>query len=181
MSSESRDCRWDVAQTVYEFAYGIDRRDWSAYRRIFVPPPAEVSFDYSSYNDRPASRMDVDAWLAAVIPVFTGLDASQHTMSNPVVEFEGRCDDGSATASCRVYMQAAHFLWDGELAERTGSSDPEFTIGGYYHDRLVEDPAGPHGWRINGVTLSVWWRRGNAALMEMARERGAARLAEGAE
>ena len=29
MSSESpRDPRIDVTQTVYEFAYGIDRRDW---------------------------------------------------------------------------------------------------------------------------------------------------------
>ena len=174
MNSSISDPRLDVAQTVYEFAYGIDRRDWDRYRTIFVPPPEPITFDYSSYHGRPASAMDADAWLGAVSPLFTGLDATQHTMSNPVVEFD---TDGSA--HCRVFMQAAHFLWDDDLVERTGSADPEFTIGGYYDDHLVADTTGPYGWSIDAVTLTVWWRRGNAALMEVARELGAARLAAG--
>lgn len=172
MSSDPpRDPRLDVAQTVYEFAYGIDRRDWAGYRSIFVQPPDEILFDYSSYHGRPASPMGVDTWLAAVTPLFTGLDATQHTMSNPVVEF-----DGERRARCRAYMQAAHFLWRDDLETATGSADPEFTIGGYYDDRLVRDEAGPHGWRIDAVTLTVWWRRGNAPLMELAREVGIERL-----
>lgn len=165
VGSGARDPRIDVAQTVYEFAYGIDRRDWARYRTIFVPPPGEIAFDYSSYHGRPASSMNVDAWLGSITPLFTGLDATQHTMSNPIVDIDG------ATASCRVYMQAAHFLWE--------SDEPEFTIGGYYDDHLVADPAGPHGWLIDAVTLTVWWRRGNEALMPAARERGMARLAAG--
>ncbi len=116
--------------------------------------------------------MSVDDWLGAVTPLFTGLDATQHTMSNPIVEFGGR-----RRARCRVYMQAAHFLWRDDLDEATGSAEPEFTIGGYYDDALVVDPDGPHGWRIEAVTLTVWWRRGNAALMELARDIGSSRLA----
>lgn len=158
------DPRIDVAQTVYAFAYGIDRRDWVNYREVFVPSPAEITFDYESYHGRPASAMTVDTWLGAVTPLFTGLDATQHSMSNPIVEIDG---SGSA-AQCRVYMQAAHFLWRDDLEARTGSADPEFTIGGYYDDHLVLDDAGR--WRVDAVTLTVWWRRGNEAIMSLARE-----------
>jgi len=162
-----RDPRIDVAETVYRFAYGIDQRDWPVYREVFVAPPAEIEFDYSSYHGRPASLIGVDAWIAGVTPLFTGLDATQHTMSNPIVEIHGR------SARCRVYMQAAHFLWVPDLLEQTGSSEPEFTIGGYYDDRLVHTAAGR--WQIEAVTLTVWWRRGNEAIMTVAHRRGAAR------
>lgn len=158
------DPRIDIAETVYRFAYGIDQRDWSGYRSIFVEPPAEIEFDYSSYNGRPASRLNVDAWIAGVTSLFTGLDATQHSMSNPVVEVEGEA------ARCRVYMQAAHFLWRDDLEAVTGSADPEFTIGGYYDDHLVLVDG---RWRIDRVALTVWWRRGNDAIMEVARRNGA--------
>ncbi len=164
MSSErsaARDPRLDIAETVYRFAYGIDRRDWDDYRSIFVTPPARITFDYSSYHGRPASDLDVDTWIAAIAPLFSGLDATQHTMSNPLVEIDG--DE----ARCRVYMQAAHFLWSGDLEEVTGSADPEFTIGGYYDDHLVLGP--DDRWRIDAVRLTVWWRRGNEAIMALAR------------
>lgn len=165
------DPRIDVVETVHRFAYGIDRRDWVGYRSIFVPPPTEIVFDYSSYHGREPSSMDVDAWIGAVTPLFTGLDATQHTMSNPLVEIDG------ARARCRVYMQAAHFLWRDDLEALTGSADPEFTIGGYYDDHLVRqepDGQGANGheadgrWKIDAVRLTVWWRRGNAAIMKLA-------------
>jgi hypothetical protein len=154
------DPRIDVAETVYRFAYGIDQRDWDAYRSIFVAPPADIEFDYSSYHGRPASRLDVETWVAAVTPLFEGLDATQHSMTNPLVEIDG------LTARCRVYMQAAHFLWREDLETATGSTDAEFTIGGYYDDHLVRiDDV----WLIDRVALTVWWRRGNEAIMELAR------------
>ncbi len=158
------DIRIDIAQTVYGFAYGIDQRDWTTYRSIFVAPPADIEFDYESYHGRPAGRMGVDDWIGAVTPLFSGLDATQHSMSNPIVEVG---HDGSS-ARCRVYMQAAHFLWRDDLEARTGSADPEFTIGGFYDDHLVrgEDDV----WRIDAVKLTVWWRRGNEAIMRLARE-----------
>lgn len=161
--TDMKDPRIDAAQTVYAFAYGIDRRDWDGYRKIFVAPPTEIVFDYESYHGRPASAMNVDTWIGAVTPLFSGLDATQHSMSNPIVEMD---DDGTA-AQCRVYMQAAHFLWRDDLEAQTGSADPEFTIGGYYDDHLVLDADGR--WRIDAVKLTVWWRRGNEAIMSLAR------------
>lgn len=71
-------------------------------------------------------------------------------------------------------MQATHFQWR-EVADATGSDDPEFTIGGYYDDRLarIDGADGARFWQIDRVGLTVWWRRGNEAIMELARSRGA--------
>ena len=157
------DIRIDIAQTVFGFAYGIDRRDWLGYREVFVAPPADIEFDYESYHGRPAGRMGVDQWISAVKPLFTGLDATQHSMSNPIVDVS--LDERSAR--CRVYMQAAHFLWRDDLEVLTGSANPEFTIGGYYDDHLVR--SADDRWRIHAVKLIIWWRRGNEAIMRLAR------------
>jgi hypothetical protein len=62
-------------------------------------------------------------------------------------------------------MQAAHFLVHNGAQE-------EFTIGGYYDDHLVLRSADADtAWRIDAVKLTVWWRRGNDAIMEIARQR----------
>lgn len=149
----------EITSRVYEYAYGIDLRDWVLYRSIFAD---EVTVDFSSYNRGGGPRtLSADDWVAGLVPLFTGLDASQHSMSNPLVDVAG--DE----ARCRMYMQAAHFLFD--------DPEPEFTIGGYYDDRLVRTDA---GWRVTAVTLTVWWRRGNEAIMPVARERGTATLGE---
>lgn len=156
-----RDPRIDVAETVYSFAFGIDGRDWDAYRAIFVGPDEPITFDYESYSGRPAMRMTADEWLGAVRPLFDGLDATQHTMSNPIVDI----DTDGRSARCRVYMQAAHFLVVDGVQE-------EFTIGGYYDDHLVLRDTGTAAvWKIDAVQLTVWWRRGNDAIMEIARHR----------
>ena len=145
----------EITSRVYEYAYGIDLRDWDLYRSIFAD---EVTVDFSSYQGGGGARtMAADDWVAGLVPLFTGLDATQHSMSNPLVDIDGDI------ARCRMYMQAAHFLFD--------DPEPEFTIGGYYDDRLIRRD---DGWRVTAVTLTVWWRRGNEAIMAVARERGAA-------
>jgi hypothetical protein len=148
----------EIARRVYEYAYGIDTRDWDLYRSIFCD---EVTTDFSSYNGREAATTSADEWVGGLQPLFTGLDATQHTMTNPLVDLDVDGDH----ARCRMYMQAAHLLHE--------DPDPEFTIGGYYDDRLVRTDT---GWRISAVTLTVWWRRGNPDIMPVAAQRGAARL-----
>ncbi len=145
-----------VCEAVYTYAYGIDTRDWTRYRSIFAP---EVAIDFTSYNPtRPPVIMSADAWVASVRPLFMGLAATQHTMSNPIVEVD------PDRAVCTMYMQAAHAL-------DHGNDDAWFTIGGYYRDTLVRTPG---GWRIDGVTLTVLWRRGDESIMVAAAKRGAA-------
>ena len=143
----------DITRRVYEYAYGIDTRDWDLYRSIFTH---EITVDFSSYTGTGGPIiMPADDWVAGIQPLFTGLDATQHSMSNPLVERDG--DD----ARCRMYMQATHFL--------TEDPDPRFTIGGCYDDQLVRVD---DRWRISAVTLTVWWRQGNFAIMAAAQRRG---------
>jgi hypothetical protein len=149
-----RDERIDVAETVYAYAAGVDGRDWGLYRSIFAD---EVEIDFSSWDGSPARRMRADDWVAGVQPLFHGLDATQHSMSNPRVTIDGE------RATCVMYMQAVHVL-----ANRGG--DAEFTLGGYYTDQLVKTPA---GWRLCGVKLTVLWSRGNRHVMTLALQRSA--------
>ncbi len=143
-----------VTETTYRYATGIDTRNWELYRSIFAD---EVSIDFSSYNPaRPASTMAADQWVAGLRPLFTGLAATQHSMTNPLVSLDGD------RAEITMYMQA-HHVHDAE------NPDSWYTIGGYYTDTLKRSDG---GWLIDSVALTVTWRSGDPAIMEAARVDG---------
>lgn len=151
------DVRLDVAEVKYRYALGLDTRDWGLYGSIFAD---DVDVDFSSYDGGDPQRLSRAAWLARVRPLFTGLDASHHVMTNPLVVADGD------RAELTMYLQAQHLL--------RGAADGElFTIGGYYRDRLVRADG---GWRLEAVQLNVLWTDGNAALMAEAVARGRERL-----
>ena len=153
-----RDDRTEIVETIYCYATGVDTKDWALYRSIFTD---EVEIDFSSFDpSNLARRLKADEWVAGVRVLFTGLDATQHSMTNPRVAIDGE------HATCIMYMQAAHFLQNNE-------GDNEFTIGGFYTDRLVRTV---HGWKLSGVKLTVSWSRGNKHIMTLAAQRGAERL-----
>jgi hypothetical protein len=139
----------EITRRLYEYALGIDTRDWTLYRSIFCD---EVTMDFSSFNGEPGAPQKADDWVAGVSVLFNGLDATQHTMSNPMVDIDGD------TARCRMYMQAEHFL-------QNEQGSPDFAIGGYYDDQLVRTG---HGWKIAAVTLNVLWSRGNRHILALA-------------
>jgi hypothetical protein len=141
-----------IVETIYCYATGVDTRDWALYRSIFTD---EIDVDFSSYDGNPPRRMRADDWVQGVAPLFEGLDATQHTMTNPRVLIEGE------RATCVMYMQAVHFL-----ANQDG--DAEFTLGGYYTDELLKTPS---GWKLCGVKLTVLWSRGNRHVMQLALKR----------
>ena len=145
----------EITNLRYRYALGLDSRDWDMYRSIFCD---EVVMDFTSYSggDGPAT-MAADAWVAGLRPQFTGLSATQHVMTNPLLEVHG------GEAQLRMYMKAEHFLTEGDV-------QGEFAIGGYYDDKVIHTP---QGWKIAAVTLTVWWRRGDPRIMEAARQRGA--------
>lgn len=145
-----------VAETIYRYAVGIDTRDFPLYRSIFAD---QVEIDFASYSGGEATSMSADAWVDSVRPLFTGLAATQHSMTNPIADIDGD------NARCRMYMQAHHvFVAD----------DPTswFTIGGYYDDQLTRSDAGPAGWLLTGVTLTVLWRSGDEGIMKAAAKAG---------
>ena len=142
-----------ITRRRYEYALGIDSRDWDLHRSIYTD---EITMDFSSYSGSGGPQtLPADDWVAGLKPLFEGLDATQHTMTNPMVDVEGD------TARCRMYMQATHLLLD--------DPEPEFTIGGYYDDELRRIDG---EWKITAVTLTVWWRTGNPQIMVRARESG---------
>lgn len=146
-----------IVRRRYEYALGIDTRDWGLLRSIFTD---EIEMDFSSYSGQPGAKVLADDWVNGVKVLFTGLDATQHVMTNPIVDVDG--DRGRL----RMYMKAEHFLLND-----SGSDD--FALGGYYEDRLVK-VAGE--WKIEAVTLTLLWNRGNRHIMALATDIGRNRL-----
>lgn len=143
-----------VAETVYRYATGVDRRDWAMYRSVFAET---VTIDFSSFDPELPSRvLDADDWVAGVVPLFTGLAASQHSMTNPLATVEG--DAATITMSVQ-----AHHVYDPD--------DPAswFTVGGYYDDTLERFDG---QWLLTGVRLTVTWRAGDPRIMDLARAAG---------
>jgi hypothetical protein len=142
-----------VCRILYQFAAGIDTRNWTLYRSVFTD---EIDLDYSSYRAESVGRISADDWVGRARVLFSGLDASQHCLYNPLVDILGD------TAVITIYVQAEHFLIN-------SSGDNWFTLGGYYNDRLVRTEA---GWKITAKKLVVTWNRGNRHVLAMAADRG---------
>ena len=143
-----------VAECVYRYATGVDTRDWALYRAIFTD---EIELDFSSYDPgRKPVSMAADDYVDGLKPLFGGLAATQHMMSNPLVELDG--DNAEIT----MYVRA-HHIFD--------PADPEsfYTIGGYYRNRLVRERG---NWKLVRVQLNVTWALGHPEIMEAARARG---------
>lgn len=143
-----------MAETLYRYASAVDRRDWALYRSQFTDT---VTVDFSSFSPGLEPRtVSADDWVAEVIPLFTGLAATQHAMSNPLAMVEGD------TAAITMYVQARH-VYDPD--------DPAswYTVGGYYDNTAVRDAG---RWLLTGVRLTVTWRAGDPGIMDLARAAG---------
>ena len=147
----------EIVRRRYEYALGIDTKDFALLRSIFTE---EITMDFEDYSGRPASTMKADDWVNNCRILFTGLDATQHVMTNPIVDIDGN------SATCRMYMKAEHFL-------QNDQGNDDFAFGGYYTDQLEKKDG---HWLISAVTLKIFWNRGNRHIMTMGYERGSERL-----
>lgn len=159
MTPPNKDLQWlidrtEITDTINKYATGIDLRDWSLYRSIFAD---EVEIDFSSFGGQPAAKQKADDWVTGVKSVLSGFDATQHVLTNHVIDIDGD------RAQTRVYMKAEHFL-----ANSLG--DNSIALGGYYSHTLERQS---DGWKITKCKLTVTWNRGNRQLFQMATERGA--------
>jgi len=148
----------EITRRRYEYAQGIDTKDWPLLRSIFTD---EITMDFFDYSGGPPVTLSADVWIDNVKVLMTGLDSTQHVMTNPIVDVNGD------TATCRMYMKAEHFLQNSQ-----GSYD--YAIGGYYIDELIKLDG---RWTIKAVTLKLFWQRGNRNIMNLARKIGEVRLA----
>jgi len=139
----------DIRELILNYALGLDTQNWSLLRSIFT---GEVEFDFSSFNGTPPAKLPVDAWIAACQALVPGFDATQHLLTNFMIDVAGD------TATTTVYVQAEHFI-------ATDKGERSHTLGGYYNHRLVKSP---DGWKISGLVFTVFWRRGDPQVYELA-------------
>ncbi len=134
------------------YAEGIDRRDWSAFRSIFLP---EVRVDFSSFTKRPANPdpIPVDDWVAAVRSTIDGFPATQHLIGNHRITLDG--DRGSYTA----YVQAQHWV----------DRDRWYLIGGWYSNEVARTD---DGWKLASVTINQSWDSGDRGLLREVNRKG---------
>jgi len=143
--------RQEIGDLLIRYAMALDAHDWPLLDTVFVPDAV------ADYGELAALNEGREAIVGACHQALSGLDSSQHIVSNAVVDIDG----DAATATC--YLHAQHYLV-------SGSGVNTFVVGGTYRDKLVRTD---DGWRITYRTLEATWTDGNAAIFA----EGAARLA----
>jgi len=141
--------RTEIVEQTTRMAWLADRRDWDRLVDVFAD---EVDLDYTALTGGHPVRLSpvdlVAGWRAGL----GGLDATQHLVSNHLVDVDG--DRAVATAQ----FQATHVL-------ANPHGDPTWTLGGHYRFGLVRRD---DGWRIDAVTMTATWATGNQQVMTLA-------------
>jgi hypothetical protein len=144
--------REQIQDLLVRYATGLDSRDWDLLASCFTEDGV------ADYGDLGGVNEGRGAIVSLCSGVLSGLDASQHMITNMIISTDG--DSGRAVC----YFQAQHVF-------RGTPGGDNYLVGGTYRDRLVRTGG---EWRIAHRTLEGTWFDGNAAVFEAA----AARLAE---
>ncbi len=141
--------RRTIEETVYAFAAGLDRKDWSGLVALFEETAV---FDYASHSGDKPVETTARAWFDRLGSARPGYDQTQHSLSNL------RCWIDGDRARVEVYVRAEHFL-------ASAGADQQTTMGGYYDFELVRHGA---DWRIRLCRLNVLWKTGNLDIYRLA-------------
>ena len=145
--------RAEISDVQLRYATGIDMRDWALYRTCFAD---EIEVDFSSvFGGGGPRKVSGDRWTETVRRTISGLQATQHLITNHVITVDGD------TAQCVAYLQAQHYL-------PNDKGDSLQTMGGYYTNHFIRTP---QGWRIKSCKLTLTWNTGNWHVFELARQR----------
>ncbi|MBA2310128.1 MAG: nuclear transport factor 2 family protein [Pseudonocardiales bacterium] len=141
----------EIVQVTTRMAWLTDHRDWEGLVEVFAD---HVDLDYTSLAGGEPARLAAADVVAGWLSGLEGLDATQHLVSNHLVEVRG--DRAVATAQ----FQAVHVLTNPH-------GDPIWTLGGRYRFGLAQ---GEVGWRIDAITMTATWATGNQQIMTLAAE-----------
>jgi 3-phenylpropionate/cinnamic acid dioxygenase small subunit len=139
----------EITEVLYLYATALDTRDWELLRLVFAEDAVYSIGQHGEFTG-------VRAISEKISSLIGGYESTQHLITNPVIELDGK------SARSRCYVHAQHYL----TAQRTGANTYE--IGGTYRDEFVRTG---DGWRITRRVLEVGWRDGNAGLSAAARGR----------
>jgi 3-phenylpropionate/cinnamic acid dioxygenase small subunit len=125
-----------IEQILYLYARAIDQKDWKALERVFTP---DARIHYALERGAELRFPELGPWLARSMTIFK---ATQHVISNPLVEVQGD------TASSTAYLIASH------VQVRQDGSESVTREGGRYTDTWLRRP---EGWRIATRRLERIW------------------------
>ena len=127
----------EITQLLYRYARAIDAKDWKALERVFTP---DARIHYAVERGADLRFDELGPWLARALTIFK---ATQHVITNPLVELDGD------SARCSAYLTGTHV----QVRRDTGA-EVLTTEGSVYTDELVRTHA---GWRISARRLERIW------------------------
>lgn len=145
--------RYEIVELCGRMAWHLDHCEWDRLVELFTD---EILLDYTSLNGGEPVTLPrkevIEKWRGNR----EGLTATQHLVSNQVVQLHG--DTADATAM----FQATHLL-----PNRFGG--PTWTLGGEYHYGLTR---GTDGWLIRSLAMNIIWADGNRHIRDLAVQGG---------
>jgi hypothetical protein len=152
-----------IARLTFDYARGIDDRDWVSFRSVFAD---SCDVDFQSWSGAPSATMESDVWVQAVRSVMGEFDATQHLMTNHRI----RPSDSDVHTVTGINEVLAHHWFDAQ-SMATFDRPPEAascTLGGVFTNRYVWTD---DGWRIAACRFTLRWRMGDETLFALARQR----------
>jgi hypothetical protein len=148
-----------ILDTINNYAFGVDLRDWGLFRSVFTD---EIEADIRIGDSNGPGATTADAWTEIVRNGLSGYKGTHHMFSNFRINLDGD------RASTIVYFQATHYLPNDQ-------GDNHWTLAGYYNHDLVRTNL---GWKIRKYTLNTVWTEGNRAVATLAAEQWQASQAQ---
>jgi len=109
----------DIIEVMSRYALAADAKDYSLMRSLFFDDATvAMQFDSEFLDGQGVHFSDPDSFIQFVRETAVEYRASQHSLSNPLIEYVGE------TASLRLNLIATAFYTDSEL--------PETTLYGFY-------------------------------------------------
>jgi ketosteroid isomerase-like protein len=126
--------RMEIQNLMVDYCYAIDRKDWNALDKVFLP---DAVIDYSEMAPFRGNRAEAKVWLDGSM---AGIAASQHIITTSQITIEGDRAHGRTVCTNPMVMH------DGTLV----------VVGLWYKDEFVRTP---EGWRISSRYEENCWRQ----------------------
>ena len=134
--------RLAIVELTHRYCWALDSRRWDLLDEVFLPDATAELRSTSVLEGRDVIRERIRRSIAP-------LDATQHTVTNHMIEIDG----DTATSRCYLHSQHVRHAAEGGVL---------YVIAGRYEDRLVRTAA---GWRIAFRRLVEVWHDGNFAVV----------------
>ena len=130
--------RVEIDDLLTTYTMAIDQGDWDALDRVFTP---DAHIDYSASGGIVGVFPEVKAWLAEMLPMFSGM---QHLLGQKKVVLRG--DEADVRA----------YFFNPMVIDQPDGSKWHLDIGGVYVHTLVRTP---EGWRSRQLVEELLWER----------------------